>query len=154
MRITTFLLVLTHLGVGGLWLGAMAYSLTVAQPRITRLFDSPAGAENAYRKLASGQRWRVVGLLGLLAGSGIALAYVVEPRPVGWWLLIAAKTVLFGVAAGLFWWVSWRGWPRRVFALPDELPELQRRFRRVAVGLAGCVGTAFVLGVAAAQLAR
>ncbi|MGH3734320.1 MAG: hypothetical protein ACRDT6_01635 [Micromonosporaceae bacterium] len=148
----TFLLVLTHLGVGGLWLGAMGYSLTVAQPRITRLFDTSAGVEDAYRELASGQRWRVVGLLVLLAGSGVGLVLAAGPRPLGWWLLVAAKTVLFCVAAGLFWWVSWRGWPRRVFALPDELPGLQRRFRQVAIGLAAVVAVAFVLGVAAAQL--
>lgn len=154
MRIATFLLVLTHLGIGGLWLGAMAYSLTVAQPRITRLFDTPAAVEDAYRELAAGNRWRVVGLLALLAASGIGLVLLAGPRPLGWWLLITLKTGLYGGAAALFWWVSWRGWPRRVFALPEELPELQRRFRRVAIGLASCVGAAFVLGVAASQLAR
>ncbi|MGH3716935.1 MAG: hypothetical protein ACRDT4_26265 [Micromonosporaceae bacterium] len=154
MRVTTFGLVLAHVGVGGLWLGAMAYSLLVAQPRITRLFDSPARVEDAYRELAAGNRWRVVGLLAVLGGSGVALVAAAGPRPLGWWLLIALKTVLYAVAAGLFWWVSWRGWPQRVFALPDELPPLQRRFRRIAIGLASCVGAAFVLGIAAVQLAR
>lgn len=83
MRIATFLLVLTHLGIGGLWLGAMAYSLTVAQPRITRLFDSPAAVEDAYRELAAGNRWRVVGLLALLAASGIGLVLRGPARWVG-----------------------------------------------------------------------
>lgn len=153
MRWATFLLVLTHLGVGGLWLGAMAYSLTVAQPALTRLFPRPETAEEAYRELAAGNRWRVVGLLAALGGSGAALALLAGPKPLAWWLLIAAKTALFLLAAGLFWWVSWRGWPRRLFALPEELPPLQRRFRRVAVALAACVGAAFVLGAAAATLA-
>ncbi|MQA25146.1 MAG: hypothetical protein GEU94_06690 [Micromonosporaceae bacterium] len=153
MRWATFLLVLAHLGVGGVWLGAMAYSLTVAQPAITRLFPRPEAAEEAYRELAARNRWRVVGLLAVLAGSGVALAALAGPRPLAWWLLIAAKTGLFVAAAGLFWWVSWRGWPRRLFALPEELAPLQRRFRHVAVALAACGGAAFVLGVAAASLA-
>jgi hypothetical protein len=55
-------------------------------------------------------------------------------------------------ASALFWWVSWRGWPRRVFALVDELPGVQARFRRVSVAMAGLVACAFVVGVAAAHL--
>jgi hypothetical protein len=35
-----------------------------------------------------------------------------------------------------------------VFALPDELPAVQRRFRSVALTLLVVVATAFVLGVA------
>lgn len=153
VRIATFVLVLAHLGIGGLWLGAMAYSLAVVQPRLGRMFGGPAGVEDAYRELAAGNRWRVVGMLAVLGGSGAALVLLAGPRPLGWWLLITLKTLLYAGAAALFWWVSWRGWPRRVFALPDELPALQQRFRRVAIALAACVGTAFVLGVAAIRLA-
>jgi hypothetical protein len=54
-------------------------------------------------------------------------------------------------AAAVFWWVSWRGWPARVFALPAELPALHRRFRRVALAMTGLVCAAFVLGVVAAH---
>lgn len=39
-----------------------------------------------------------------------------------------------------------RGWPRRVFALPDELPALQRRFRMVALAMFGLIGAAFMVG--------
>ncbi|HZN75419.1 MAG TPA: hypothetical protein VFC00_27615 [Micromonosporaceae bacterium] len=42
--------------------------------------------------------------------------------------------------------MSWRGWPRRVFALPDELPALQRRFRRVALAMLCLVTLAYILG--------
>ena len=41
--------------------------------------------------------------------------------------------------------MSWRAWPRRVFALPDELPGLQRGFRSAAVTMLALVGAAFVL---------
>jgi hypothetical protein len=51
----------------------------------------------------------------------------------------------------LFWWVSWRAWPRRVFALPAELPAEQARFRRVALTMTALVAVAFFLGLLAAH---
>jgi hypothetical protein len=45
--------------------------------------------------------------------------------------------------------VSWRAWPRRVFALPEELPALQREFRIVAIAMFCLVATAFAIGVLA-----
>jgi hypothetical protein len=135
----------------------MAYSLGVVQPRVGRLLRDPARAEEVYRELAAGNRWRVIGLIGTIAGSGAALVWLVRDGAdtnlgVWWWALIAAKALLLIAAAGLFWWVSWRGWPARVFALPDELPALQRRFRRIAILMAVLVGGAFALGVSAAHL--
>jgi hypothetical protein len=139
-------LIAVHLGVGALWLGSMAYSLFVVQPRVARLLPDPMRAEDVYRELAAGNRWRVVALIATLGGTGVALALVTEPGPAraaG----IAAKGVLWLGAATLFWWVSWRGWPRRLFALPDELPAEQARFRRVALAMTALVAAAFALGV-------
>ena len=62
------------------------------------------------------------------------------------------KTLLLVLASAVFWWVSWRGWPRRVFALPDELPAVQRRFRVVAIVMCGLVGLNFALGVLVSRL--
>lgn len=155
MPYLSLVLVLVHAGCGALWLGAMAYSLTVVQPRLARFAGSAVAAEDAYRELAAGNRWRVVGLLVALGGSGAGLAAIAvtgADRPAAWWALIAVKAALFIVAVGLFWWVSWRGWPRRVFALPDELPAQQRVFRRVAVALAVVVGAAFTVGMVGAWL--
>jgi len=146
----SFALLLAHAGPAALWLGSMAYSLFVVQPRLARVLRDPARVEDVYRELAAGNRWRVAGLIGVLGLSGFALVATVPAtaRPAWWWAVIAAKTALWLAAAGLFWWVSWRGWPRRVFALPEELPALQRRFRAVALALLAVVGTAFVLGLA------
>jgi Flp pilus assembly protein TadB len=146
----TFVLTLTHLGAGAAWLGAMAYSLFVVQPRVRRLYADPERAEELYREFAAGNRWRVVALIGVIAASGGALL-LVHGDGGWWWATVAAKTVLLSGAAGLFWWVSWRGWPARVFALPAELPGLQRRFRLVALTMLVLVGAAFTLGVAAAH---
>ncbi|MBO0870891.1 MAG: hypothetical protein J2P15_20245 [Micromonosporaceae bacterium] len=153
MPVARYLLVLAHAGIGAVWLGSMAYSLFVVQPRVPRVLSDPAAAEEMYRELAAGNRWRVVALIGTVAASGAGLVAVAAGRTAGWWVLVAAKSVLLLVAAGLFWWVSWRAWPRRIFALPAELPALQRRFRLVALALTCCIGLAFALGVAAATVA-
>jgi hypothetical protein len=149
----TLLVVLIHLGVGAVWLGSMVYSLGVVQPRVGRLFGDPAKAEEVYRELAAGNRWRVVAMIVVLAGSGVALAVLLADRRGGawWWAVLAVKVGLVLAASGCFWWVSWRGWPARVFALPAELPALHRRFRRVALVLTGLVAAAFVLGIIAAH---
>ena len=142
---------LVHLGVATLWLGGMTYSLFVVQPRLGRALADPVRVEDVYRELAAGNRWRVVGLIAVLALTGVGLVLVYDGRSAVWWLAVAAKLGLLVAASALFWWVSWCGWPRRVFALPAEIPAEQARFRRVALVMAGTVGAAFVLGVVAAH---
>jgi putative copper export protein len=148
----TFLLLVVHLVAAVAWLGAMAYSLVAVQPRIARAVPDPVRAEEIYRELAAGNRWPVVAIIAGLALTGLGLVTVADGRSAGWWAAMAAKALLWVAAAGLFWWVSWRGWPRRVFALPEELPAQQARFRRVALAMAAVVGLAFALGVVASHL--
>jgi hypothetical protein len=181
----SFTLILIHLGVGAVWLGGMLYSLFVVQPRVPRVLPDPVAAEELYREFGAGNRWRVIGLIAVLALSGVGLIFVASGHSSGggltvpvdsptaprgalavangpvtvagghsglWWAAIEAKVVLLAGASVLFWWVSWRGWPRRVFALPREIPAEQARFRRVALAMAGLVGVAFVLGVTATHL--
>jgi hypothetical protein len=154
-RIATMTLLgtLIHIGIGAVWVGSMVYSLGVVQPRIGRLYGDPARAEDVYRELAAGNRWRVVALIAVLVASGAGLAFLLagERGEAWWWAVLAVKAGLAGAAAICFWWVSWRGWPGRVFALPAELPALHRRFRRVALLMTGLVAAAFVLGVVAAH---
>ena len=138
----TRLLLLAHAGVGALWFGAMAYSLFTVQPKLAAMVGGDAErVEDAQRILAHGNRWRVVALIAALWATGIALA-VIEP---GRAAATVGKAVLLAAASALFWWVSWRGWPRRVFALQDELPALRRRFRTAALAMFALVGAAFAL---------
>jgi hypothetical protein len=148
----SFLLLVIHLGVAVAWLGAMGYSLMVVSPRIARAIPDPVRAEELYRELGAGNRWPVIGIITVLAATGAGLIFVQDGRSSAWWLVIAAKVLLLGAATGLFWWVSWRGWPLRVFALPAELPAHQARFRRVALAVWTLVAAAFGLGVIAAHL--
>jgi hypothetical protein len=149
----TLLVTLVHVGVGSVWLGSMVYSLGVVQPRVGRLFGDPVKAEDVYREMAAGNRWRVVAMIAILAASGAGLVPLLagERGDAWWWAVLAVKAALVLAAAVCFWWVSWRGWPARVFALPAELPALHRRFRRVALLMTGLVAAAFVLGVVAAH---
>lgn len=153
MRVVFFLLLLAHVGVAAMWLGSMAYSLFVVQPRVARLLRDPGRAEEVYRELGAGNRWRVIGLIAALWVTGILLVIVHKGSAgTAWWSAVAVKALLLTAASALFWWVSWRGWPRRVFALPDELAGEQARFRRVALMMLALVGAAFVVGVGVTAL--
>ncbi len=142
------LLLAIHICTAAVWLGAMAYSLAVLQPRLRRYFGDRMQAEEFATFVAAGARWKVIAMMGVLAASGAALMGIEGWRhPAGWWVALVAKVALLVVAATFFGWVSWRLWPARVFALPAEVPKWQRRFDLVGATLIGLVGAEFVLGV-------
>jgi hypothetical protein len=151
----TALLVLAHAGIAAIWLGAMAYSLLIVQPRAERYLGDPQRYEEFAATLAAGARWKVLGMIAALGLTGAGLVWLGaagEPAPSAWWItLVAVKGVLLAVSLALFWLVSWRLWPRRLFALPTELPALRRRFRLVAIALTATVAANFALGVLAAH---
>ncbi|GAA1663895.1 hypothetical protein GCM10009765_11680 [Fodinicola feengrottensis] len=129
-----------HLVVAALWVGSMAYSLTVVQPKVAIFFEDVTRREEFLVRLANGNRWRVVGLIAVLLLTGIG---VVLSAP-------ALSAVCFGIALGLdvvaalvFVEVSWRHWPARVFALPAEIPAYQSALRRRAWTMLALVGLGF-----------
>jgi hypothetical protein len=142
------LLIAAHLFLGVGWLGAMSYSLFMVQPKAARYFAADDDAhEDFLTTLANGARWKVIGLLAVLAGSGVALAFTAHDRTGWWWAGVAGKAALLVAASGVFWWVSWRAWPARVFALPAERARWRLRFRVAALTMLGCGGLASFLGV-------
>jgi hypothetical protein len=142
------LIVAAHLFLGVGWLGAMSYSLFMVQPKAARYFrDDDDAHEDFLTTLANGARWKVVGLLVVIAATGVLLVVTAPARTGWWWAGVAAKTALFLVAGAVFWWVSWRAWPGRVFALPDERAGWRTRFRLAAYGMLGAAGLAAFLGV-------
>jgi hypothetical protein len=151
----TALLMLAHAGIAAIWLGAMVYSLLVVQPRAERFLGDPRRYEEFAATLAAGARWKVLGVMAALGLTGAGLVWLVvtgEPAPSAWWIiLVVAKSALLAASVVLFWFVSWRLWPRRLFALPDELPAIRRRFRLVAVALTATVAANFALGVLSAH---
>lgn len=128
------ILLILHLSAAAVWLGAMAYSLAVVQPRIARFFPTPAAREEFLLLLAQGNRWKVAPLIGFLALSALALGLVVP-------------ALLYVAAGAVFVNVSWRHWPSRLFALSEELPGYQRRLRLQAWTMLALVGAAFVFAL-------
>jgi hypothetical protein len=153
-RIVTFVVLSVHLLAGAAWLGAMAYSLAVVQPRAARYFaDRTRERERFAVELAAGARRPVLVAVALLAASGAALVLLERgARETGWWTLVGLKAVGVGAALAVFVHVSWRLWPARLFATNGDLDSHRRRFGRAAGALTAIVAIEFVLGVAATTL--
>ena len=144
----TAVVAIIHAGLAAAWVGGMAYSLFVVQPKVKRYFGPDhEGRETLTAVIASGNRWRVVALIAAIAVTGGVLLLLEHDH---WWIH-AIKAVLLIGASGIFWYVSWRHWPQRVFATSAELPALQRRLIVLATTMLGLTGLAFALGVVAAH---
>src|SRR5205823_7126884 len=110
--------------------------------------EDQEGREALTGVIASGNRWKVVGLIVAIALTGIGLLLIDHDN----WQIHAVKGLLLLIATGIFWYVSWRHWPQRVFATAAELPALQRRLIRLATSMLALAATAFTLGVLAVHL--
>jgi uncharacterized membrane protein len=149
-------LVLVHVVVAAAWLGGMLYSIVVVQPRLKAFFQDAGEREDFATVLASGARWKVLGLAAVLALSGAGMAAVElsdADSPSGAWIaLVVAKAALLAAAVALFAYVSWRLWPRRLLANmtgSPELGEIQARFRLISLTLTALVAAGLVAGVVA-----
>lgn len=144
-------LMVAHLAVAAIWLGSMAYSLTVLQPKVARFFPDVEDREQFLLLLAHGNRWKVVGLLATLMISGLGAT-------VGSDGLVAigypVSLLLYAAAGAIFWYVSWRHWPARVFAVVEELPAFQHRLRVLAGIMLLLVGMAFVVALSVSVAPR
>ncbi|SMD25232.1 hypothetical protein [Lentzea albidocapillata] len=135
---------LVYLVLTTLWLGSMVYSLVVVQPRVARFFRDDEQREEFLVVLANGNRWPVVALVvGLLfSGGGVAIA--------GSGAVSVGFTMAVGldlVAAGIFVDVSWRHWPARIFALPEEIPGFRRRLTVRAATMTVLIGVSYVVAL-------
>jgi uncharacterized membrane protein len=146
-------LVVVHVGVTAAWLGGMLYSLTVVQPKLVRFFADPSEREDFATVLASGARWKVLGLAAVLALSGAGLTAIELGEASGAWAaLVVLKAVLLAAAVALFVYVSWRLWPQRLLAHLSGSPDLvriQARFRWIALTLTALIAAGFVAGIVA-----
>jgi Na+-transporting NADH:ubiquinone oxidoreductase subunit NqrD len=150
--VVTSALAVAHIGLLALWLGSMLYSLLIVQPRAARFFAADDDTlEEFLTVLGSGNRRPVVGIVVALFITGGALVAAIDPtaNQAG---LFATEGILLLVAAAVFARVSWRLWPRRVFALPDERPAHRRALHGHALAMVTLVGAAFVLTVLAVTL--
>lgn len=135
---------LVYLVLTALWLGSMVYSLVVVQPRVAKFFRDDEQREEFFVVLANGNRWPVVALVVglLLSGGGVAIAGS-GAVSVGFTLAVGLDLV----AAGIFVDVSWRHWPARSFALPEEIPGFRRRLTVRAATMTVLVGVSYVVAL-------
>jgi hypothetical protein len=145
-RLVTAFIAIVHAGLAAAWVGGMAYSLFVVQPKLKKFFAAAEDDREALTAvIAAGNRWKVLGLIAVIAASGLVLLALDNRH---WWLH-SIKAALLLIATSIFWYVSWRHWPRRVFATAAERPRLQRQLLTLATIMLTLAGTAFALGVAA-----
>lgn len=134
------LLLTAHLGLAAMWCGSMGYSLLVVQPKVARFGFDDDRLEEFLTLLAQGNRWKVVPIVAALLATAAGVAALTSG---GTRLTFLAVLLLYAAAATLFADVSWRHWPARVFALPQERPALRRALRLRAWTMLVLVGTAF-----------
>lgn len=144
----TTLVAIIHAGLAAAWVGGMTYSLFVVQPKLKKFFGPDEESREALTAvIASGNRWKVLGLITAIAATGLILLLLDHRH---WWIH-AVKGLLLLAATAIFWFVSWRHWPRRVFATAAERPALQRQLRLLATTMLALTTTAFALGITAAH---
>jgi hypothetical protein len=129
------------------WTGSMTYSLQIVQPRSARFFTDDDQLEEFLTVLASRNRWPVVAMATTLIVSATALL-VLGPWP-GARPVYGTALALDLAATAIFANVSWRHWPARVFALPEERPDFRRRLRMSARAIWLLVGAGFALALVA-----
>jgi hypothetical protein len=142
-----------HVLGGGVWIGAMVFSIFILQPRAEQFFRSEADFEDFIFSVVHGARWKVFSGIVAILLSGIGLAVwpkhaIVSESPL-WLGLFVGKLAAFVIAAGLFIYVSWVLWPRRTFATPDELPAIKRHFFRVGAVMVVANAINMLLGIGA-----
>jgi len=145
-----WLLISIHLLAAAGWFGAMMYSLVVLHPKTRQFFgEDDEKYESFISNAASGARWKMIGGLVTIAVTGLALIPLARPRPVNvtWDAIMIGKTALLVVVGIIFWRISWRLWPKRVFATAAELPGIRRQFRNAGVTMIVIAGVAMVLSV-------
>ncbi|GLY77148.1 hypothetical protein [Actinoallomurus iriomotensis] len=139
---------IVHLTIAAVWLGSMAYSMFVVQPRVARFFTDESRREEFLLVLAHGNRRGVVAVVTGLSLSAVAVMATWPAVATAY----AVALVPYAAATGVFVNVSWRHWPARVFALPEELPRFRRRLRAQAWAMLVLVGVAFALTLSASVL--
>ncbi|WP_051792120.1 hypothetical protein [Amycolatopsis jejuensis] len=132
---------LLYLALTTLWLGSMAYSLVVVQPKVAKFFPDAEQREEFLVTLAHGNRRPVVALVAALVLSGGAAA--LTGSGTGYFIAVGLDVI----AAGIFADVSWRHWPARVFALPEELPRFRRALAVRAWTMTVLIGLSYAVAL-------
>ncbi|WP_280397097.1 hypothetical protein [Nocardia carnea] len=137
------------------WFGSMVYSIVVVQ-QFQFTAEDPEEYEEVGQMMADGSRQRILRLaiIAGIAGAVAAMSRAMDtPAPSGAWVaLMAVKVVLYIGAVTAFAIQSWRIWPKRIFALPGEMPGIRRTFFALSLTMAVLLGAILAIDVVAASL--
>lgn len=132
------------------WLGSLVYRVLFVDPKAMRSLGDGAEFERFSLDLAHGMRYVVVLALLSCGLSGFGLLGLQWTAAEIWQILMLTKGALWLIAAGLFTYISWVYWPRRVFADEMEWPAVRRQGVLLSFIMIGIASLGFVFG----QLAR
>lgn len=153
-RMVTAVLEAVHTIALASWFGCMCYSVMFVQKHPMRARE-PQVWENFVTEMVHGVRWIVMGTTAVILPTWIALivlhAATQGADPLWLTLVIVKSLVLIGVML-LFVYMSYHLWPLRIFALPEEIPSLDKRFMATSQGLVSTLGAAIILGVVASHV--
>ncbi len=150
MHLIYLVTAIVHALASAAWFGSMFYSFFVLHPRAKKFFaTNDEEFEQFIATVAQGARWKVLAAFAVVAISGVLLILMGRPQPTPalWIGCVVAKAVCLLIALAVFCYASWRLWPARIFATPNELPALRRSFRQVAITLLLLIATASALGI-------
>lgn len=144
------LLAAAHLLSGAAWFGALVYRTFFVDPKAMKFFHAGGEFERFSLDLAHGMRYVVMLALVTCGVSGFVLLGLRWDASQSWLTLMGVKTALWVVAFGLFGYISWVFWPKRVFAVGAELPKLRWQGFLLAVTMIVIAATGMISG----QLAK
>jgi hypothetical protein len=128
------------------WFGALVYRAFFVDPKALRFFRASAEFERFSLDLAHGMRYVVLAALLTCGLSGFILVLLRWNSADSWFTLMAGKVTIWVIAFVLFAYISWVFWPRRVFAVGDELSRVRRRGLVLALVMIAIAGLGIVLG--------
>jgi putative copper export protein len=140
-----FVAAVHHLSAAA-WFGALVYRAFFVDPKALRFFRASAEFERFSLDLAHGMRYVVLAALLTCGLSGFMLVVLRWNSADSWFTLMAGKVTIWVIAFVLFAYISWVFWPRRVFAVGDELSRVRRRGLVLALVMIAIAGLGIVLG--------
>jgi putative copper export protein len=137
---------LVHTLSSAAWFGALVYRVGFVDPKARQSLGSGVEFEKFSLDLAHGMRYVVLLALVTCGLTGFALMGMRWNAGDNWRAMLLAKIGLWAIAAGLFAYISWVYWPRRVFAVAIEWPAIRRQGVVLTFTMIGIAGLGFLLG--------
>lgn len=122
-----YLLTAIHGLASAAWFGALVYRTFFVDPKARQFFAADQEYDRYSLHLADGMRYVVLASLLICGFSGFALLALRSVSEGPWLNGILVKIGIWLLAGGLFAYISWVYWPKRVFA---EGPQRQRLHRK------------------------